>query len=129
MLRRLFFNQKKFKATDAVRRNSNFVKISDEAIQRRVTMCNDKTRNSLGLEMIRNLQSAVDTIDFEKTRVLVLSSNHARIFSAGHNLKELTTERGQELHQQVFNEFTNLCLNLKRLPIPVIAEVKGTNFK
>ena len=125
MLRRLILNNRSFKLTEFVRKNSNFVKINDEGIQRRITMCNDKTRNSLGLEMIRSLQSAVDTIDFEKCRVLVLSSNHEKIFSAGHNLKELTTENGNELHKQVFNEFTELCLNLKRLQIPVIAEVKG----
>ncbi len=107
------------------RSNSNYVKVTDSVAFRRITMCNDKQRNALGIDMIRSLQAAVDTTDMHQCRVLILSSNQAKIFSAGHNLKELTTEKGAELHQAVFEEFTNLCLNLKRLPIPVIAEVKG----
>ena len=67
-------------------------------------MCNDKQRNALGIDMIRSLQAAVDTTDMHQCRVLILSSNQAKIFSAGHNLKELTTEKGAELHQAVFEE-------------------------
>lgn len=107
------------------RNNSSFVQIEDEHVFRRVTMCNEKQRNALGLEMIRSLQSSVDSIDFEKCRVLVISSSNAKIFSAGHNLKELTTEKGDKLHEEVFAEFTNLCLSLRNLPVPVVAEVKG----
>ena len=37
----------------------------------------------------------------------------------------MTTESGKDLHEKVFNEFTNLCLGLQNLPIPTIAEVQG----
>ncbi len=107
------------------RSNSSYVEISDSTVFPRITMCNEKQRNALGIDMIRSLQSAVDSIDLNQCRVLILSSSQEKIFSAGHNLKEFTTEKGTELHEAVFREFTNLCLNLKRLPIPVIAEVKG----
>lgn len=108
-----------------VRGNSNFLQITDEHVFRRVIMTNEKQRNSLGLDMIRSLQAAVDTINFDQCRVLVISSNNPKVFSAGHNLKELTTEKGAKLHEQVFGEFTDLCLSLRNLPVPVIAEVKG----
>ena len=34
-------------------------------------------------------------------------------------------ERGDQLHRQVFHEFTNLCLSLQNLSIPTVAEVYG----
>lgn len=108
-----------------VRTNTSLVQATDEAECRRITMSNLKQRNSLGIDMIRALQAAVDSTNFEQCRVLVLSSVDDKIFSAGHNLKELTTEKGAQLHEQVFGEFTQLCLGLQRLPVPVIAEVKG----
>lgn len=88
-------------------------------------MSNQKQRNSLGIEMIEDLQKAINEIDYEKIRVLAISSSDPAIFSSGHNLKELTTENGTELHAKIFKKFTKLCLNLKNLPIPTIAEVAG----
>jgi enoyl-CoA hydratase/carnithine racemase len=105
---------------------TSLVQVTDEAVCRRISMSNLKQRNSLGIEMIRALQAAVDSTNLERCRVLVLGSLDDKIFSAGHNLKELTTEKGAELHTQVFAEFTRLCLGLQQLPVPVIAEVKGT---
>ena len=113
-----------------VRNNSNLVKvIDDEKFQlRRIVMSNVKQRNSLGVEMIQSLESAIKTTDYEKTRVLVISSSCPIVFSAGHNLKELTTEKGSEFHRKIFKQFSNLCIDLKKLPIPTIAEVQGKNL-
>ena len=52
----------------------------------RILMNNEKQRNALGLNMIRELQRAIDTID-KKCRVLVIGSASKKIFSSGHNLK------------------------------------------
>lgn len=43
----------------------------------------------------------------------------------GHNLKEFTSDRGVEHHREVFDQFTKLCMSLKNLPVPTIAEVDG----
>lgn len=43
----------------------------------------------------------------------------------GHDLKELTAERGRQVHVKVFEEFTRLCLSLRDLSVPSIAEVYG----
>jgi enoyl-CoA hydratase/carnithine racemase len=128
------------------------VEINDEhAALRRVVMSNERHRNSLGLEMIRSLQQAVDSTDPSKTRALVITSSSPTVYSSGkvkpvtwpfceskyfhqkkkknfnsgHNLKELTTETGADKHRQVFDEFTRLCLSLRNLPMPTIAEVHG----
>lgn len=106
----------------------NLVKIDDNYENKYVTkiiMDNQKQRNSLGIDMIRALKLSINSIDLSKCRVLVISSSCPKVFSAGHNLKEFTQEKGHDLHRQVFDEFTDLCLTLKKLPVPTIAEVQG----
>ncbi|CAF0874671.1 unnamed protein product [Brachionus calyciflorus] len=106
----------------------NLVKIEqneESKFMTRILMNNEKKRNSLGIDMIRQLQQAIDEIDLEKCRVLVIGSSCLKVFSAGHNLKELTSDKGFDSHQVIFDEFTKLCLKLRDLPCPTIAEVHG----
>ena len=107
--------------------SSSLVKIEDnhDLNLRRILMVNEKQRNSLGIDMIRDLQKSINSTDLEKFRVLVIASSNKTVFSSGHNLKEFTTKTGTQHHETVFNEFTNLCLSLKDLPIPTIAQVDG----
>lgn len=60
----------------------------------------------------------------ENLRCIVLSANGS-VFSAGHNLKEFTMEKGQSLHRQVFDKSTELMLEIIQSPVPVIAKVNG----
>lgn len=60
----------------------------------------------------------------EKLRCIVLSAN-GPVFSAGHNLKELSNETGGEFHQRVFRKATELMLEIIRSPVPVLAQVDG----
>lgn len=94
---------------------------------RRILMNNEKQRNALSLEMIRELSQAVDSTDLNKCRVLVLGSTSSTIFSSGHNLKEFIYDdiHNVKYHENLFNECTNLCLKLKKLPMPTIAQVSG----
>ncbi|RNA21170.1 enoyl- hydratase domain-containing mitochondrial [Brachionus plicatilis] len=116
------------KAFSTVPTKSNLVKINDNFENKfltKIIMDNQKQRNSLGIDMIRALRESIKQIDLSKCRVLVIGSSCPKVFSAGHNLKEFTHDKGQNLHKQVFNEFTDLCLTLKNLPVPTIAEVQG----
>ena len=78
----------------------------------RVLMNNEKQRNSLGLDMIRDLQHAIDELDLNACRVLVIGSTSPKIFSSGHNLKEFVMKDSTEsVHsEKVFKEFAKLCL-------------------
>ena len=58
-----------------------------------------------------------------KTRVVVLSGQ-GNVFSAGHNLKELTSTQGRDHHQCVFDACSELMLGLQQLEVPVIAQVR-----
>lgn len=57
-------------------------------------------------------------------RCIILSS-YGSVFSAGHNLKELTIESGNEIHRRIFETATKLMLNLRESPVPIIAKVDG----
>lgn len=60
----------------------------------------------------------------ENLRCIVLSANGS-VFSAGHNLKEFTLEKGQSLHRKVFEKATELMLEIIQSPVPIIAKVNG----
>lgn len=60
----------------------------------------------------------------ENLRCIVLSANGS-VFSAGHNLKEFTLDRGQLLHRQIFEKATELMLEIIQSPVPIVAKVNG----
>lgn len=60
----------------------------------------------------------------ENLRCIVLSANGS-VFSAGHNLKELSAETGTQYHRQIFEKATELMLEINKSPVPVIAKVDG----
>lgn len=82
-------------------------------------------RNSLSLQMMNTL---IDDItkdqNNEALRCIVLSAK-GNVFSAGHNLKELTKDKGSESHKQIFTRCSDLMLSIIRSPVPIIAKVDG----
>uniref|UniRef100_A0AC35G6E5 Enoyl-CoA hydratase n=1 Tax=Panagrolaimus sp. PS1159 TaxID=55785 RepID=A0AC35G6E5_9BILA len=84
-----------------------------------------KTRNSLSLALIESLFKELQEIDaIEKIRAVILAGK-GPAFSAGHDLKELTTGKGSEYHKEVFNKCTQLLTFIQRMQLPVIAEIDG----
>ena len=62
-------------------------------------------------------------LDDNDLRVIVLRAFQRPVFSAGHDLREVTQERGPQSHQQVFTKCETLMKLLQDIPIPVIAQV------
>lgn len=107
--------------------SNQFVEIKDISSKnggliRRITMINDKQRNTLSLEAIKHLQDSINSIDFDKYRVVILSAGKRHVFSSGHNLKELTDTKVAE---EVFKQMSNLCASFRNIPLPTISEVYG----
>ncbi|MEK1871817.1 MAG: enoyl-CoA hydratase [Rhizobium altiplani] len=76
--------------------------------------------------LIGELQSAAEDA---AVRVVIIAST-GNVFSAGHDLKELTAHRADEDGGEAFFEETfalaaDLMLEITRLPKPVIAEIDG----
>lgn len=60
----------------------------------------------------------------EALRCIVLSAK-GNVFSAGHNLKELTKETGSDQHKIIFSRCSDLMLSIIKSPVPIIAKVDG----
>jgi len=86
--------------------------------------------NALSVEVIELLQAALDAAREDETiRVIVIAAG-GKLFSAGHDLKELTShrgdpDRGKSYFEHVFALCSRLMQSIVNHPKPVIAEVHG----
>nr|XP_022291786.1 enoyl-CoA hydratase domain-containing protein 3, mitochondrial-like [Crassostrea virginica] len=102
----------------------SYTKVLDDEKGIRTIQLNDpKKRNALSLNMLEALRDNLTT-GVDDLRVIVLCSN-GPVWSAGHDLKELTSKQGRDYHRQVFNTCSEVMTLIQDLPIPVIASVSG----
>jgi len=111
--------------------NDDPVHVAVEGGVARIAM-NRPPANALSLRMMHALKLALDAAAEDKVvRVIVLYARHAgKIFSAGHDLKELDAHRGDNdggraFFAKTFDLCTKLMLSIVENPKPVIAEVDG----
>ncbi|XP_015108675.1 enoyl-CoA hydratase domain-containing protein 3, mitochondrial isoform X2 [Diachasma alloeum] len=64
-------------------------------------------------------------MESESLRSIVISAAPGKVFSAGHNLKELASATGSEHHKEVFQTAAALMQTIATVPVPVIAAVDG----
>merc|ERR1712241_1108258 len=55
----------------------------------------------------------------------IVLRGEGKVFSAGHNLKEMTKETGYEYHMEIFNTCEKMMLLVGQVPIPVVGVVTG----
>jgi len=81
--------------------------------------------NALSRELLGLLQVELDRIkDDPGVRVVVITGT-GRAFCAGHDLKEMASERERGRLQELFGACSEVMLALTRLPQPVVALVDG----
>lgn len=91
---------------------------------------NNPPANALSIALMETLKAELEAAGASKeVRVVILSAN-GKLFSAGHDLKELTQHRAdQDRGRAFFKKTMELCAELMQtivyLPKPVIAEVNG----
>ena len=95
-----------------------------------LTLNRPAARNSLSEAMIAELQGALGQIGEDKTiRAVVIAAN-GPVFSAGHDLKELTArrsdaDRGRAYFATIMNACSTMMQTIVSLPKPVVAAVQG----
>jgi enoyl-CoA hydratase/carnithine racemase len=96
-----------------------------------VTLNRPQARNSLSLAMLDALHLAIVELGREAGVSAIVLAANGSVFSAGHDLKELTAHRGDADHGHAFFDHTmRRCSEMMQAivacPKPVIAAVQGT---
>ena len=95
-----------------------------------ITLNNPSSQNTLSLDIINTLNKIIlDSAENNKAKVIIIRSV-GKIFSAGHNLKEISlhrkdSDKGLKFFTTLISSCSNLMLNIINNPKPVIAEVNG----
>lgn len=95
-----------------------------------LTLNRPQARNSLSEGLIGELHAALDKIrDDKNVRAVVIAAN-GPVFSAGHDMKELTArrgdaDRGRAYFAQIMNACGAMMQAVVQLPQPVVAAVQG----
>ena len=96
-----------------------------------LTLNRPEARNPLSRTMMGALQLALDeAAEKPATRVIILAAK-GPVFSAGHDLKEMTAHRadgdhGLAQYREIFAQCSHLMQTIVRHPRPIIAQVQGT---
>ncbi|KAL6260742.1 hypothetical protein P5V15_008265 [Pogonomyrmex californicus] len=102
-----------------------YVETTESNGVRTIRLSDSVSRNSLSLEMLKTLVREIKKDeDNKELRSIVLTSEPGKVFSAGHNLKELTATNAK-LHKDVFETCLELMRAISQSPVPVIAAVDG----
>ncbi|XP_074874058.1 enoyl-CoA hydratase domain-containing protein 3, mitochondrial [Carettochelys insculpta] len=92
---------------------------------RHIILNNPKKRNALSLSMLKCLRNDIlHDIESKALRVIIISAE-GPVFSAGHDLKELSSEQDTEYLTDIFETCAEVMTLLQKLPVPVIAKVNG----
>lgn len=96
----------------------------------RLTLADDATRNSLSEDMISELQQAFAEAGADGTVGTIILAAAGKVFSSGHNLKQLTAhrgdpDRGESYFASLFTQCADLMTTIAMHRCPVIAEVDG----
>lgn len=96
----------------------------------KITLNNSTQQNTLSLDFINDLKKIFENADSSNEVKVIILASSGKVFSAGHNLKEIQSHReDKDQGFQFFNTLINSCSDLMLKIInnskPVIAEVNG----
>ena len=96
----------------------------------RLTLSNPARRNALSLAMMGELSRRLEDAAADRTVRVIVLSHEGPVFSAGHDLKEMTEarsqpDRGRGFFEKTMKRCSDLMQSIVLHPKPVIAEVGG----
>jgi enoyl-CoA hydratase/carnithine racemase len=81
--------------------------------------------NALSQGLLTALQDALEAVGEDRTIRVVVLAAAGKAFCAGHDLKEMRENPGQQVVRELFEQCSRLMLTINRIPQPVIARVHG----
>jgi len=96
----------------------------------KITLNNPSAQNTLTLDVINHLKQIITNADNNKNIKVIIIASTGKIFSAGHNLKEINihredSDKGLKFFTTLINSCSDLMLKIIHNSKPVIAEVNG----
>ena len=96
----------------------------------RLIMNDQNSKNALSNKMINDLFKAISFANNKKSIKVIIIAANGNVFSAGHDLKEITKARnnkdnGDNFYKELFNSCSALMQAIVNSPKPTIAEVNG----
>ncbi|XP_019633140.1 PREDICTED: enoyl-CoA hydratase domain-containing protein 3, mitochondrial-like isoform X1 [Branchiostoma belcheri] len=98
---------------------------SQHAGIRTITLNNPRKRNALSLAMLESLRRDLLTGGSQDDLQVIIIAAEGPVFSAGHDLNELSPAHSREKHTEIFDACTRVMTLVQDLPVPVIAKVQG----
>jgi enoyl-CoA hydratase/carnithine racemase len=96
----------------------------DEGVLR-LTLNRPAARNALSVALMAALAEALDRAAADQACRVVVIAGAGPAFCAGHDLRELRSDRSRETYERVFAQCSGLMLQIVGLAKPVIAEIHG----
>jgi len=81
--------------------------------------------NALSTELMSLIQKELDALAQDKSVRVVIVAANGEAFCAGHDLREMSEDPGEEAMQALFDQCSRMMVSLTKLPQPVIARVHG----
>jgi len=117
---RIFFGHKPFSTS-----TDNLTVVRRQDGVENITLANPKTRNALSMDMMKRITEDISRAAEDKTVRAIVLRGEGKVFSAGHNLKEMTVETSYEYHMEIFNTCEKMMLLVGQVPVPVVGVVTG----
>ena len=97
----------------------------------RLIMNDQNSKNSLSEDMMNRLSKEINKGSRKQSVKVIIIAARGSVFSAGHNLKEITDARkqsnnGESYFQKLFDQCSSLMECIINCSKPVIAEISGT---
>ena len=95
----------------------------------RITLSNPPA-NALSIAVMEALGDALDAVAADDAIRIVVLASTGKVFSAGHDLKEMTARRddadgGRAFFEKTMRMAADIMLKIAALPQPVVAEIDG----
>lgn len=96
----------------------------------RLTLNRPEARNALSRALIRDLQAEIERLGADATVAAIVLAASGKVFSSGHDLKELTAHRsdadgGEAFFRETMSACSAMMQAIVACPKPVIAAVEG----
>ena len=76
--------------------------------------------NALSTELMALIQQELDSLARDKSIHALVIAGNGKAFCAGHDLKQMSARRDQDIYGRLFAQCSRMMLSLTRLPQPVV---------